>query len=56
MKKHPKLREELEAAAQPDEDRVARERNAGIAIAVLALLVAGLLLAIVMGAADSFHP
>ncbi len=56
MKKHSHLHDELEEAAKPDEDRAARERNAGIAIAVLALLVAGLLLAIVMGGADAFHP
>ena len=56
MKKHSKLQDELEAAAKPEEDRTARERNAGIAIAVLALLVIGLLLAIVMGGADAFHP
>jgi hypothetical protein len=56
MKKHPRLHDELEQAAQPDEDRAAQERNAGIAIAVLALVVVGLLLAIVLGAADSFHP
>jgi hypothetical protein len=56
MKEHSKLHDELEEAAQPDEDRAARERNAGIAIAVLALLVVGLLLAIVMGGADAFHP
>jgi hypothetical protein len=56
MKKHPHLHDELEEAAKPDEDRAARERNAGIAIAVLALLVVGLLLAIVMGGVDAFHP
>jgi hypothetical protein len=56
MKKNPRLHDELEAAARDDEDRAARERNAGIAIAVLALVVVGLLLAIVTGAADSFHP
>ena len=56
MKKHSKLHDELEEAAKPDEDRATRERNAGIAIAVLALLVVGLLLAIVMGGADAFHP
>jgi hypothetical protein len=57
MKKHtPRLHDELDRAAKPDEDRAAQERNAGIAIAVLALVVVGLLLAIVLGAADSFHP
>ena len=56
MRKQSKLHDELEEAAKPDEDRAARERNAGIAIAALALLVVGLLLAIVMGGADAFHP
>jgi hypothetical protein len=57
MKKdNPKLREELEAAAKDDEDRAAQQRNAGLAIAVLALVVVGLLLAIVMGGTDAFRP
>jgi hypothetical protein len=57
MKKdHSKLRAELDAAARPDEDHASQERNAGLAIAVLALVVVGLLLAIVMGATDAFRP
>jgi hypothetical protein len=56
MKKHSNLHDELDEAAKPDEDHAARERNAGIAIAVLALVVAGLLLAMVMGATDAFRP
>ena len=57
MKKdHSKLRDELEHAARPDEDHAIQERNAGLAIAVLALVVVGLLLAIVMGATDAFRP
>lgn len=57
MKKdHSKLRDELEQAARPDEDHASQERNAGLAIAVLALVVVGLLLAIVMGATDAFRP
>jgi hypothetical protein len=56
MKKHPKLHDELEQAAKPDEDRASQERNAGVAIAVLALLVVGLLIAIVMGSTDAFRP
>ncbi len=55
-KHHPRLRDELEQAAKPDEDRATQERNAGIAIAVLALVVVGLLLAIVSGATDAFRP
>ncbi len=56
MRKHPKLRDELDQAAKPDEDHATRERNAGIAIGVLALVVVGLLLAIVMGGTDAFQP
>jgi hypothetical protein len=57
MKKHhSKLRDELDQAARPDEDHASQERNAGLAIAVLALVVVGLLLAIVMGATDAFRP
>jgi hypothetical protein len=57
MKKdHPKLREELEAAAKDEQDRAAQQRNAGLAIAVLALVVVGILLAIVMGGTDAFRP
>ena len=57
MKKdHSKLHDELDQAARPDEDHASQERNTGLAIAVLALIVAGLLLAIVMGATDAFRP
>ena len=57
MKKdHSKLHDELEQAARTDEDHASQERNAGLAIAVLALVVVGLLLAIVMGATDAFRP
>jgi hypothetical protein len=57
MKKdHSKLHDELDRAARPDEDHASQERNAGLAIAVLALIVVGLLLAIVMGATDAFRP
>ena len=57
MKKdHSKLRAELDEAARPDEDHASQERNAGLAIAVLALVVVGLLLAIVMGGTDAFRP
>ena len=51
-----KLHAELEQSARPDEDHASQERNAGLAIAVLALVVVGLLLAIVMGATDAFRP
>ena len=51
-----KLHEELDQAARPDEDHTSQERNAGLAIALLALVVVGLLLAIVMGGTDAFRP
>jgi hypothetical protein len=51
-----KLHHELDQAARPDEDHASQERNAGLAIAVLALVVVGLLLAIVMGGTDAFRP
>jgi hypothetical protein len=57
MKKdHSKLRDELDQAARPDEDPASQQRNAGLAIAVLALIVVGLLLAIVLGGTDAFRP
>ena len=51
-----KLHDELEQAARPDDDHTSQERNAGLAIAVLALVVVGVLLAIVMGGTDAFRP
>jgi hypothetical protein len=44
-----------ETAREPVEHGT-RERNAGVAIAVLALVVVGLLLAVVSGATDAFRP
>jgi hypothetical protein len=46
----------LEEAAQPEPDRHSQQRNAGVAIAVLAAVVVLLLLAIVSGATDAFRP
>ena len=43
-----------ESARQDDEDERAKQRNAGVAIAVLAMVVVGLLIAIVTGAMP--HP
>jgi hypothetical protein len=43
-----------EPARQDDEDERAKQRNAGVAIAVLAVVVVGLLIAIVTGAMP--HP
>lgn len=49
-----RLRRAVEASAQADEDEASKQRNAGVAIAVLALLVVGLLIAIVMGGFPGF--
>ena len=46
----------LDEAAQPEPDHAGRERNAGVAIFVLALVVVLLLLAIVSGSTDAFTP
>ena len=46
----------LEEAAEPEPDHASRERNAGVAIFVLAVVVVLLLLAIVSGATDAFTP
>jgi hypothetical protein len=43
-----------ESARQDDEDERVKQRNAGVAIAVLAVVVVGLLIAIVTGAMP--HP
>jgi hypothetical protein len=43
-----------ESVRQDDEDERAKQRNAGVAIAVLAVVVVGLLIAIVTGAMP--HP
>jgi hypothetical protein len=43
-----------DSARQDDEDERAKQRNAGVAIAVLAVVVVGLLIAIVTGAMP--HP
>ena len=57
MKKpHTKLHDELAQAAQEDEDRAAKERNSGLAILVLALLVVGMLIAIIMGGSEAIRP
>ena len=47
---------EREDEAAQDADHSTRERNAGVAIAVLAVVVVGLLLAMVTGATDAFRP
>ena len=55
-KDHERLREGLDEAARPDEDHRSQDRNAAVAIAVLALLVLGLLVAMAMGATDALRP
>ena len=46
----------LDDAAQPEDDRASQQRNAGVAIAVLAIVVVLLLLAIVSGSTGAFRP
>ncbi len=53
---HERLHENLDRAARPDEDHRSQDRNAGVAIAVLALVVVGLLVAMAMGATDAVRP
>ncbi len=55
-KKHVRLRDELERAGRPEEDHRSQDRNAGVAIAVLAVVVIGLLVAMAMGATDALRP
>jgi hypothetical protein len=50
------LHDELAEAAKPDEDHASQQRNAGLAIALLALVAVGLLVAIVLGGTDAFRP
>jgi hypothetical protein len=45
-----RIRRAVEESARQDDDERSRQRNAGLAIAVLAILVVGLLVAIVSGA------
>ena len=40
---------------QPNQDRVSQQRNAGLALGVLALVVIVVLLALVMGGTDAFR-
>ena len=54
-KHHGKLHDELERAAQADEDPRVRQRNSGLAILVLMLIVIGVLVALVMGGTDAFR-
>jgi hypothetical protein len=49
-----RIRRAVEESTRAEEDERSRQRNAGVAIAVLALLVVGLLVAMVSGAMP--HP
>ena len=51
-----RLRQRLDEAAAPEPDHRGQERNAGVAIFVLAALVVLLLLAMVSGATGMFRP
>ena len=45
-----RIRRAVEASGHEEEDERGKQRNAGVAIAVLAVVVVGLLIAIVTGA------
>jgi hypothetical protein len=47
---HRRIRRAIEDSARQDDDEGSKQRNAGVAIAVLAVVVVGLLIAIVTGA------
>ena len=49
-----RIRRAIDESARQDEDERVKQRNAGVAIAVLAVIVVGLLIAIVTGAMP--HP
>ena len=51
-----KVRRSLDDAARPEDDLEKKERNSGLAILVLAIVVGLLLVAIVSGATDVFRP
>ncbi|HET9945533.1 MAG TPA: hypothetical protein VFR56_07750 [Actinomycetes bacterium] len=51
-----RVQRSLDDAARAEDDRASHERNAGVAIALLAVVVVLLLLAIVSGATDAFRP
>ena len=50
--RHDRLHRAVDDAAKPEESHDAQQRNAGVAIALLALVVMALLIAIVTGATD----
>ena len=51
-----KLHRAMDDAARPDEERDNQQRNAGVAIAVLFLLVLALLIAVVTGGTEALSP
>ncbi|MDQ1624513.1 MAG: hypothetical protein QOJ49_11 [Actinomycetota bacterium] len=50
------LRRAVDEAAKADNDRRTQQRNAAVAIAVLAIVVVALLVAVVSGATDVLRP
>ena len=51
-----KVHRAVDEAAKPEEDRDKQQRNAGVAIGVLFLLVLALLIAVVTGSTDALSP
>jgi hypothetical protein len=51
-----KVHRAVDEAAKPEEDHKRQQRNAGVAIAVLFLLVLALLVAVVTGSTDALSP
>lgn len=51
-----KLHRAVDDAAKPEEDHRKQERNAGVAIGLLFLLVLALLIAVVTGSTDALSP
>ena len=51
-----KLYRAVDEAAKPDDEHDRQQRNAGIAIGLLFLVVVGLLIAVVTGATDALSP
>ena len=51
-----KLHQAVDEAAKPDEEHDRQQRNAGIAIGLLFLVVVALLIAVVTGATDALSP
>ena len=51
-----RLHQVVDEAARAEEDHAKQQRNAAIAIGLLALVVVALLVALVTGATDAFRP